>query len=283
MAKRNALRRISDQNLSKLKPLLDRIGKTVEVSSYIERDPVLFMHAYEDQNDMALAGFFAAIMAWGRRDIVINKVEDLLERMNHQPAAFIGHYSERDRAVWQGFKHRTFKPIDVHWLVKNLQAHLHRFGTFEQFWAHCYQQAQIHNRPLMSVFHHKFFAPYPETPKRTYKHISNVDKNSSCKRLYLYLRWCIRKESPVDPGIMNFMDPAELYIPLDVHVARHARRMGLLTRKSNDWKAVVELTSRLRQLKPEDPSWYDYALFGLGIGDYELPNQFKINAFHRFN
>jgi uncharacterized protein (TIGR02757 family) len=279
----HSLRRISDQNLKALQPFLDRIGEEVEVPAYIEHDPVLFMHAFSDPNDMALAGFFAATMAWGRRDIVIDKVDDLLRRMDYHPYAFIRDYSEADRSAWKGFKHRTFKPVDIHWLVKNISAHLRNYGSFEAFWADCYSKAKATHRPLMSVFHANFFKPYPQTPQRTYKHVSDADKNSSCKRLYLYLRWCIRKDSPVDPGIMNFMDPSELFIPLDVHVARYARRMGLLTRKSNNWKAVVDLTERLRQLRPEDPSWYDYALFGLGISDFKLPDQFKINAYHRFS
>jgi uncharacterized protein (TIGR02757 family) len=279
---RSSLRRISDENLLRLKPLLDEIGHQVEVPAYIDKDPVLFMHAFEDPNDMALAGFFAAVMAWGRRDIVIDKVDDLLRRMDYQPESFIRNYTDADRDVLKGFKHRTFKPVDMHWLIKNLQHHVRHFDSFEGFWADCYRESQAKSEPLMGVFHRRFFAPYPETPRRSRKHISDAAKQSSCKRLYLYLRWCIRSDSPVDPGIMNFMPASELYIPLDVHVARHARRMGLLTRKSNDWKAVVELTERLRLLKPEDPSWYDYALFGIGIGDFAIPNRFKINAFHRF-
>lgn len=93
----------------------------------------------------------------------------------------------------------------------------------------------------------------------------------------MFLRWVIRKDSPVDPGMMNFMEPSELIIPLDVHVARQARRLGLLTRKYNDWKAAVELTRKMRLLDPEDPAKYDFALFGLGVQDEEIPAEFVIN------
>src|SRR5699024_8086267 len=104
---------------------------------------------------------------------------------------------------------RTFKPIDMEWLVRILQTILLKYGSFEEFWAACYRKAKKANRPLMSIFHESFFGLHPEAPQRTRKHISNADKKSSCKRPYLYLRWAIRKESPVDLGIMNFMPASE--------------------------------------------------------------------------
>lgn len=276
-SRKKKLRRMSRRKLLELKPFLDELNDRVEVPSYIQDDPVLFMHAYDDKQDQALAGFFAAVMAWGRRDIVISKVDDLLERMNYRPAEFIGNFSESDAARLEGFKHRTFKPVDIYWLVKILKRIIENFGEFESFWAHCRQQALIEGREMMAVFHETFFAQHPEAAQRTRKHISNAEKNSSCKRLYLYLRWSIRKNSVVDPGIMDFMEPSGLKIPLDVHVARQARALGLLTRTYNDWKAVEELTGRLRLLDPEDPVRYDYALFGLGIMQKPIPREFVRN------
>lgn len=277
-SKSKKLRRMSRQKLLELKPFLDELNERVEVPSYIPEDPVLFMHAYDDKQDQALAGFFAAVMAWGRRDIVISKVEDLLERMDYRPAVFIGNFTESDAARFEGFKHRTFKPVDIYWLVKILKRILTNYGDFESFWQHCRNIALNEGRELMAVFHEEFFAQHPEAAQRTRKHISNADKNSSCKRLYLYLRWAIRKDSAVDPGIMDFMPPSELMIPLDVHVARQARALGLLTRTYNDWKAVKELTNRLRLLDPVDPARYDYALFGIGVMNKPIPKEFVRNA-----
>ena len=252
-------------NFPQLKPYLNSIVEEIETLGFIDHDPVQFMHAFQEKNDIELAGFFAAIMAWGRRDIVVAKVDDLLKRMNYRPAEFIGNFSEGDVPLFDGFKHRTFKPIDIYWLVKILQSILLKYGSFEGFWAKCHQKAVQQNRELIAVFHEEFFAVHPETPQRTRKHISNPEKNSSAKRLYMYLRWCIRKSS-VDLGTMSFITPADLKIPLDVHVARQARRLGLLSRKQNDWKAVLELTEKLRILDPQDPAKYDFALFGLGVG-----------------
>ncbi|GAB5407984.1 MAG: TIGR02757 family protein [Balneolaceae bacterium] len=254
----------------KLKSYLESIVKKVEVTSFIDSDPIQFMHAFEEKTDREIAGFFAAIMAWGRRDIVIAKVDDLLKRMNYRPTEFIVNFSESDVPLFDDFKHRTFKPIDIYWLIKTLQTILSEFGDFEGFWASCYQKSKEEHRELITVFHERFFEVHPETPQRTRKHISNPEKNSSAKRLYMYLRWCIRK-SEVDLGIWSFMSPSELKIPLDVHVGNQARKLGLLSRSQNDWKSVQELTNKLRLLDPENPAKYDFALFGLGILENELP------------
>ncbi|AXJ01423.1 TIGR02757 family protein [Cyclonatronum proteinivorum] len=266
-----ALKRIPD-----LKPFLDEIITRVEVPAYIDKDPVLFLHAYDDVTDKQLAGFFAAIMAWGRRDVVIAKVSELMERMGHRPAVFIGSYTEADRDALAGFKHRTFTEEDVHHLVLILNRILHEYGDFEAFWKSVRQQALTQQRELIATFHERFMA-YHTGPQRTRKHIASSEKGSSCKRLYLYLRWTVRKNSIVDTGIYTFMPASELMIPLDVHVARHARRLGLLGRKQNDWAAVQELTKKLRLLRPDDPAVYDYALFGLGIADITVPEEIIIN------
>lgn len=250
--------------LLKLKPELDALVSRIEKLEFIDDDPIQFMYAFEDKNDKELAGFFSAIMAWGRRDIVISKVDDLLKRMNYKPAEFILNFSESNVPKLDGFKHRTFKPIDIYWLIKTLQAILQKYQTFEGFWEMCYLKSKKLDRELIAVFHEEFFAVHPETPQRTRKHISNSEKNSSCKRLYMYLRWCLRT-GPVDLNTMSFMPTSELMIPLDVHVARQARLLGLLKRKQNDWKAVQELTEKLRLLDPDDPAKYDFALFGLGV------------------
>ncbi len=267
----------SPNQLQRLKPYLDEWVDRIEQPAYIRDDPVSFMHAFDRKDDKAIIGFFAAIMAWGRRDIVLAKVQDLLERMNHQPAAFVRNYSEAGGRVFDGFKHRTFKPVDMHWITKTLQRMLQIHGSLEAFWEFCYNRAREENRELIAVFHHRFFGMHDATPRRTRKHVSNPDKGSACKRLYMYLRWVIRNDSPVDPGIMHFMPPSELVVPLDVHAARQARVLGLLSRTYNDWKAAQELTENMRLLDPTDPAKYDYALFGIGIRQAGIPDSFVLN------
>jgi uncharacterized protein (TIGR02757 family) len=276
--KRKKFKTVSRNKLQQLKPFLDELVEKIEQPDYIHDDPVQFMHAFDKKADQELAGFFAATMAWGRRDIVNAKVENLLQRMDFKPYDFIVNYSEGDFNVFKGFKHRTFKPIDIHWLTKILQSIILKYGSFEHFWKHCSKEAKRQNRELIAVFHEQFFTFHPEMPQRTKKHVSNPEKNSSAKRLYMYLRWCIRKNSPVDPGIMDFISPSELKIPLDVHVARQARKLGLLSRKQNDWKSVLELNARLKFLDPEDPAKYDYALFGIGVLGSDIPGEYVINT-----
>lgn len=267
----------SNKQLQNLKPYLDKWVERIEQPEYIQNDPVSFMHAFDDKEDQALAGFYAAIMAWGRRDIVIAKVQDLLQRMDHRPAEFVRNFSNDDEPVFDGFKHRTFKPVDMFWITKTLKKILQDYGSLENFWIHCHRIAQKENRELIAVFHHEFFSMHPEIPRRTRKHISNPEKGSACKRLYMYLRWVIRQNSPVDLGIMNFMEPSRLVVPLDVHVARQARVLGMLTRTYNDWKAAQELTKNMRKLDSEDPAKYDYALFGIGVQQQKIPDEFVLN------
>lgn len=271
------LRKWSAKALLELKPLLDEINDQVEQPDYIPHDPVQFMHAFSDKKDMEISGFLAATMAWGRRDIVIAKVENLLNRMDYSPYNFVMNYNQGEFHRLTTFKHRTFKPVDVHGILLSLQEIYLHFTDFEEFWRMCYQKAKKHTRPLPAVFHEEFFNRGSDMAVRTRKHISNPEKGSTCKRLYMFLRWAIRKKSPVDPGIWNFMDPAELLIPFDVHVARQARKYGLISRRTNDWQTVKELTRTLAILNPEDPARYDYALFGIGALGYKLPNRFLLN------
>jgi uncharacterized protein (TIGR02757 family) len=274
---RKAFKKLSKKRVLELKSWLDEINTEVEVPEYIAADPVSFMHAFDRKEDQLLSGFFAAIMAWGRRDIVLNKVDDLLRRMGYQPEDFIRKFDDERAGRLKGFKHRTFTDTDVYWLVRCLQAALLRFGEFENFWAHCYELARQQNEHLMDVFHDAFFELVPETPRRTRKHIASKRKKSSCKRLWLFLRWSVRKNSVVDLGLMNFIPASELMIPFDVHVARQARRLGLVSRPQNDWPAVEELHQRLCLLNADDPAKYDYALFGIGVLRKEIPEAFVIN------
>lgn len=258
--------------------LLFEMNKIVEVPSYIESDPVQFLHWYSDKQDRLIAGFFAAIMAWGRRDIAIAKVSDLLERMGNKPSHFIGNYPDMDTSVFQDFKHRTFKPDDIHVLCECFFRILQKYGDIEAFWAHVYLIAQQQKRPLLGVFHEQFFEIYPEALSRSKKHVANPEKGSSAKRLWLYLRWTVRQNSVVDLGIMNFMSPADLQLPLDVHVARWARAFGLLTRPQNDVHAVAELTNTIKKYHPSDPAVFDYGLFGIGVLKKDISPELLVNA-----
>ena len=271
------LRKRSQESLRELKPYLDDINDSVETDDYIDDDPVRFMHMFTEKKDIEIAGFLSATMAWGRRDIVIAKVDELLRRMDYSPHSFVSSYSQSEFRRFDNFRHRTLKPIDVHGLLLALKQIYKEFSDFEAFWKMCYQAGNRENRPFLAVFHEEFFRRSHDLAGRTVKHVSNPEKGSPCKRLYMYLRWLIRTDSPVDTGLWSFMKPSELLIPFDVHVARQARRYGLLSRRTNDWKSVNDLTQTLAILNPDDPARYDYALFGIGALDYRLPKKFILN------
>ncbi len=277
MIKKPLLRKRSHDTLLQLKPILDTISDRVEQPDYIPLDPVQFMHAFEEKKNQEIAGFFAATMAWGRRDVVVSKVNELLKRMDYEPYHFVMRYNQSMFNRFKSFKHRTFKPIDLHGLVLTLQEIYNSHTDFESFWSDCYDMGRNQNRPLLAIFNERFFSYCPDLSERTRKHISNPEKGSPCKRLYMFLRWTIRKNSLVDTGIWSFMPASELLIPLDVHVARQARKFGLLTRRTNDWKTVNQLTQTLAILSPDDPARYDYALFGIGALNYNLPIRFHLN------
>lgn len=266
-----------DNRFADLKLFLDELNDQIESTDYIHSDPVQFMHAFSDKKDREIAGFFGALMAWGRRDIICRKVEELLQRMDNRPADFVRNYTSSQFSRLEGFKHRTFKAVDIHGFLSALSVIYTTFPDFEAFWSMCLTLAEDQKRELMAVFHEQFLQLSPEIRSRSHKHIPTPEKKSSCKRLYMYLRWCIRKNSPVDSGIWNFLPASELKIPLDVHVSRQARRMGLLTRKQSDWKAVGELTDVLRGFDRDDPIRYDYALFGLGVMDFTIPSELIVN------
>lgn len=271
------LRKRTKKGLEAIKPYLDKINNRVEKQDYISKDPVQFMHAFSDKKDIEIAGFLAATMAWGRRDIVVSKVDNLLQRMDYSPHHFVMSYDQNKFDILRSFKHRTFKPIDMHGIFLSLKEIYSEFKDFEAFWNECYMAGKKQNRPFLSVFHERFFNMSSDVAERTRKHISDPEKGSTCKRLYMFLRWTVRKNSPVDLGIWNFMDESELLIPFDVHVARQARKYGLLSRRTNDWKTVNELTQTLSLLNPHDPARYDYALFGIGALNYTLPKKFILN------
>lgn len=271
------LRKRSRKKLPELAILLESIRSRVETPDFVSNDPVLFMHLFESKRDREIAGFLAALMAWGRRDVVLRKTGELFERMQYRPLEYVLEYNPGRSADFRTFRHRTFTGRDIHGLLTALQIIYRNEEDFESFWAACGRQSKSDGRPLLSVFRDRFLSLTPELHRNTFRHIPSPCRGGACKRLSMFLRWSIRRNSPVDPGIWTFITPSELFIPFDVHVASQSRRLGLLTRKSNDWLSVVELTSRLRIMNPEDPLRYDFALFGMGALGHRLPSRFLLN------
>lgn len=228
---------------------------------FIPTDPVCIPHLFSKKQDIEIAGFFAAIFAWGKRTTIIAKSVELMRRMDMAPHAFCLYASARELSALETFRHRTFNATDLLYFIEFFRYHYSSHSSLENAFARHGSTVEE-----MLIGFHQYFFSLESVPARTKKHIATPAKNSTCKRLNMFLRWMVRKDNKgVDFGIWKSIPPSILICPIDVHVARVARRLGLLTRKQTDWKAATELTAYLRTLDSKDPVRYDFALFGLGV------------------
>jgi len=198
------------------------------------------------------------MLAWGQRVTIINKSKELFELMDGAPHDFIVNHKEKDRRRFEDFKHRTFNYTDTLYFLEFLQHYYRTESTLEE----AFLVKETMQQTLID-FQELFFS-LESAPHRTRKHIATPARKSTCKRLNMFLRWMVRTNG-VDFGLWQRIATKELMVPLDVHVERVARKLGLLSRKQRDWRAVEELTGELRKLDPVDPVKYDFALFGLGV------------------
>jgi uncharacterized protein (TIGR02757 family) len=255
---------VSDQ----LKTFLDTKAALYNQPWFIATDPVSVPHLFTRKQDIEIAGLFAAIFSWGARATIINKSKSLMQLMDMAPYDFIRHHQEKDLQRMLHFKHRTFNPTDLLYFITFLQHHYTHYESLEDAF---FREETAGNNPDAKIenalnFFYQYFFCLEDAPERTRKHVASPAKNSTCKRLNMFLRWMIRKDNAgVDFGIWDKAAPSELIIPVDLHVMRVANRFNLLQRKQADWLTALELTTSLRQLDPGDPVKYDFALFGLGI------------------
>ena len=245
------------KTLQDLRDFLNRKVDEYDRPAFIPNDPIRVPHSFSKRQDIEISGFFAAIFAWGNRTTIINKTQQLMQLMDNAPHQFILQHEEKDLSKLLDFRHRTFNPTDLLYFIEFFRWHYTHHASLED--------AFLHSSDHLSGFYHYFFS-LDVAPPRTYKHIATPEKNSSCKRLNMFLRWMVRHDKRgVDFGIWKKISPRELICPLDVHVARVARRFGLMTRTATDWQAALELTDYLLTLDADDPVKYDFALFGLGV------------------
>ncbi|PSQ96147.1 MAG: TIGR02757 family protein [Bacteroidetes bacterium SW_9_63_38] len=263
--------------LSELQSYLDRLAKRYETPAFIDEDPISIPHAFDDPADQEVIGLYAALLAWGRRDVMLRKLKELCERMDYAPHKFVRSFApDRDAEALNGFVHRTFQPIDAVWLTRNLSTALDRHDSVEALFAAHRPSDSEDASPVAAMLQGvstTLLTLHDDTPQRLRKHLARPEAGSACKRLNMYLRWMVRA-GPVDLGIWACLDPAELMLPIDVHVGRQARALGLLDRKTNDWKAVRRLTTVCRHFCADDPARYDFAFFGVGAQDESLDTRF---------
>jgi uncharacterized protein (TIGR02757 family) len=233
--------------------------------SFIECDPISIPHSFSDSRDREISGFLTAAIAWGRRDLILRSSRLMLELMDNSPYEFIMTANENELLRLSGFVHRTFNGTDCLYFIRGLRLIYSNFNSMEDVMLQGMKSSGSIKEGLSHLRLIFFSLPHAS---RNEKHFADVMGGAAGKRLNMFLRWMVRKDSfGVDFGIWKKIDPAKLYIPLDLHSGNTARRLGLLTRKMNDWKAVEELTDVLREFDPSDPVKYDFALFGLGVNE----------------
>lgn len=229
---------------------------------FIESDPIQIPHLYTAKEDIEIAGFLTATISWGNRKMIIQNAHKMMALMGNTPFDFVMSHSQRDLERLENFVHRTFNNTDFTTFIKGLQHIYRNHQGLENVFASHQQEQDL--QQSIHEFKKLFFEI--EHHHRTQKHVSDPLNNSAAKRINMYLRWMIRQDNKgVDLGIWKTIAPAKLSCPLDVHSGNVARKLGLLTRKQNDGKALNELDANLRAFDPIDPVKYDFALFGLGV------------------
>jgi len=242
-----------------IKDYLDTRVDKYNRQSFIPSDPISVPHQFNSLQDIEIAGFFAAIFSWGKRSVIIQKANELMDRMDREPHRFVTEANDQDLKSLLGFKHRTFNDTDLLYLIDFLGNYYRKNSSLESLFCSEDIQSGLIN------FHNAVFDS-SHAPVRTKKHVATPVRKSACKRINMYLRWMVRKdERGVDFGVWKKISASTLMIPLDVHVQKVAMKIGLLSRTIADWQAVEELTAELRKLDANDPVKYDYALFSMGI------------------
>lgn len=258
-----------------MKELLDERVRAFNQPGFIVDDPVCIPHLFTRKQDIEIMGLWAAVLAWGQRKTIIAKCRQLIGLMDGTPYEFITGHRETDLKRFLDFKHRTFNATDALYFIEFFRQHYARYDSLEDAFTRPFP-SQTHasgagsgaGEPVeafLNNFSNRFFS-LPDFPRRTMKHIPSPARDSACKRLNMFLRWMVRRDTAgVDFGIWNQILPSQLICPCDVHVERVARKLGLIQRPRGGWKTALELTENLRRLDPADPVKYDFALFGMGV------------------
>ena len=251
-----------DLKFDELKDFLDEKVTQYNNQKFIETDPIQIPHRYSLKEDIEISGFLTATIAWGNRKMIINNSQRLMHLLGDSPYDFILNHKSIHLKKLETFVHRTFNGIDLIFFIKALQFIYKRHQSMESLF-YAYAESDSLQK---SIHHFKRVFFELEHPIRTTKHISDPNKGSAAKRINMFLRWMVRGDSAgVDFGIWKSLSPSQLSCPLDTHSGNVARKLGLLHRKQNDAKALLELDINLRKLDPVDPVKYDFALFGLGV------------------
>lgn len=249
-------------SFEELKSFLDEKADQYNQVDFIEHDPIQIPHRFSLKQDIEIAGFLAATISWGNRKSILKSAEKMLDVMGNSPYDFVLNHSEKDLKILQDKSiHRTFNGEDFGYFIKQFHRIYKENESLENLFKT--NDSELNFQHGIERFRQNFLGAEKH---RSHKHVSSPYKNSSAKRIIMFLRWMVRKDKRgVDFGIWQNVDQKFLSIPLDVHTGNISRKLGLVIRTQNDWKTVEELDVAIRKFDDKDPAKYDFALFGLGV------------------
>ena len=254
---------LSPIDQSETKDFLEEKYSLYNQLKFIESDPIKVPHMFSLKEDIEISAFLTATIAWGQRKLIIRKALEIVSMMDHSPHDFLVNASQSEFKEFEKFQYRTFKGEDSVYFIRSLKNIYINYGGLQELFESSYAMGgDIYY--ILGRFREIFMNQNPAS--RTLKHLANVSKGASAKRLNMFLRWMVRNDNRgVDFGLWKNIPSSALMMPLDVHTGNVSRKLGILQRNQNDWKAVVELTENLRKFDSIDPVKYDFALFGLGV------------------
>jgi uncharacterized protein (TIGR02757 family) len=249
--------------IENLSDLLNQKVKQYNNLQFIETDPVSIPHMFTKKEDIEISGFLTSVISWGRRPAILKSAHKLMELMDNSPYDFLMNSNVIEFKRFEGYVYRTFNSDDCIFLITALQNIYKQSDSLESIATNSFKTNGRIFDVIVGLREAILKTPHL---KRSEKHLGNPLTGSAAKRINMYLRWMVRQDNAgVDFGIWKDIPQSELMCPLDVHSGNVARKLGLLHRKQNDWKAVYELTNNLRTFDKSDPVKYDYALFGIGV------------------
>ena len=250
--------------LLELKEFLDEKAEFYQQKEFIQTDPIIIPHEYDNKLDIEISGFLISVISWGNRKSIINSGYKIINLLEYSPYDFIMNHSDQDLKRIKGSIHRTFNSEDLIYFIKSLKNIYTNYNGLEGIISNKKNGDNLQER--ISIFKKIFFEL--DSPERTKKHLPDPLNGSAAKRFNMFLRWMVRSNNKgIDFGIWNSISASQLSCPLDIHTGNTARKLGLLKRNQNDSLAVNELDLKLRKMDKNDPVKYDFALFGLGVNE----------------
>ena len=259
-------------NTTALKKTLDTLYANYHID-HLSTDPLEIVRRYQDPKDQEIAGFIAASLALGRSDLIKKAVISILNKMGPSPHRFVVHFNpDRDKNAFHGFVYRFYRERDVNLLIWWLHQMIREKGSLKAFFLRGYNKGDEDIGPSLSRFIQAirglttkpFYRSLPPKESGAHHWLTDPANGSGCKRMNLFLRWMVRHDG-LDLGLWPEISPSQLIIPLDTHIARIGRRIGLTKRSTPDWKMAMEITESLRKFDPTDPVKYDFALCRVGM------------------